>query len=95
MMSFFNVLAYAVLGLPSGFFGYFAFKRSGALRVAGFLLGLSGIGSWVTVLGLMARVEALRAGVVIGGVLFLASLVAFVWAGRSDLRVTSPARSHT
>lgn len=85
MMAFVNVLAYAVLGIPTAFFGYALFREARALRVAGLCLGLSGIGSWLSVLGLVAGIAALRAGVVIGGVLFLLALVAFVGGSRREL----------
>ena len=85
MMAFVNVFAYAVLGVPSGFFGYLAYRKAPQLRFSGFCLAASGIGSWLSVLGMVVGVPALRSGVVIGGVLFLLALLTFVWGTRRDL----------
>lgn len=77
--SFFNLLAYAILGIPSLVFGVALARESGRwLRAAGRLLSLSAIGSVAGFAGAITRFDLLRAGAVAGGVLFLFALVALV-----------------
>jgi hypothetical protein len=75
-VAFFNVLAYAILAIPSIVFGKALAGRSErALRAGGALLALSGGACLIGLAGTISRVESLRAGVVVGGCLFLLALV--------------------
>jgi hypothetical protein len=74
-----NNLAYAVLGVPSIIFGILMLKSAHALRLGGFLLGLSGIASIAGIIGIAAQSTWLGQGSMIGGVLFLLALVPMSW----------------
>jgi len=75
-VAFFNVLAYAILAIPSIVFGkVLAGRAERALRAGGVLLALSGGACLIGLAGTIAKVESIRAGVVVGGCLFLLALV--------------------
>jgi len=81
--AFFNNLAYAVLGIPSILFGIILTRHNSPSRLAGVLLGLSGLACMVGVIGSLIHNQALRNGSLVGGVLFLcavAPLSALAWS---------------
>ncbi len=91
--SFFNLLAYAILGIPSLVFGVALAREPGRwLRAAGRLLALSAIGSVAGLAGAITRFDPLRAGAVVGGVLFLFALLALVVGLSRTEASPSPAR---
>lgn len=75
-MAFFNGLAYALFGIPSLIFG-FILVQSGrsVMKVGGGIFALSGTASLLGVIGFLAQSEILGKGVLVGGILFLFSLV--------------------
>ncbi len=75
LAAFLNGLAYAILGIPSIIFGVALTHVSGIMRLAGLLLVLSGIASIIGLIGLMAANPALQLGSIVGGGLFLLSLL--------------------
>lgn len=86
--SFFNLLAYAILGIPSLVFGAALARRPGRwLRAAGILLCLSAIGSVLGLVGACAHIEPLRAGVIAGGGLFLFALLALTVGCAREQRI--------
>jgi hypothetical protein len=74
-MGIVNGLAYAVLGIPSLIFGLLLCGGSSLMRVAGVLLILNGIACFAGPLGLITGIPVLELGTVVGGLLFLMSLV--------------------
>jgi hypothetical protein len=79
-ISIVNNLAYAVLGIPSVIFGTLLLKSDSALRTGGALLALNGIACIAGFIGIAARITWLARGSVVGGVLFLLSLVFLSWS---------------
>jgi len=72
--AFANVLAYAVLGIPSMVYGIVLMRHAGSLRWAGGFLSTSGLASIIGLSGLVARVLPLTMATSVSGVLFLAAL---------------------
>jgi hypothetical protein len=73
-INFLNNLAYGLLGVPSIIFGALLARRGGLLRTAGVLLILNGIACIIGVAGILAGIELLTWGSIIGGVFFLLAL---------------------
>ncbi len=73
--SFFNNLAYGLLGIPSILFGLILFRRSLSLRLGGILLALNGVACILGVVGILIGSELLGLGSVVGGVFFLIALI--------------------
>lgn len=70
-----NVLAYAVLGIPSLIYGLEMLRRGPLMRAAGILLGLNGIAALLGFVGLVTQNSILMSGVIISGVFFALSLI--------------------
>jgi len=70
-----NVLAYAVLGIPSVLYGLEMMRRGRLMRAAGILLALNGIAALIGFVGLAAHSQLLMSGVIISGFLFALSLI--------------------
>jgi len=73
-----NQLAYAILGIPSIIFGGLLIKDKRVSTLGGWLLALNGVSCIIGIIGTVANSEILAVGSVIGGALFLFSLVAIV-----------------
>ena len=73
-VAFFNNLAYAILGIPSIIFGWALFRGNRALRIAGWLLAISGIASLFWIVGFISGSKLLSMGTLIGGVIFWLAL---------------------
>lgn len=73
IIGFLNGMAYAILGIPSIIFGQLLFK-SGA-RFSGLFLLLNGISCMIGIIGYLAASSILEFGTVLGGMLFLTSLI--------------------
>ena len=77
-MAAMNQLAYGLLGIPSVIFGILLIKNK-EISIAGeWLLMLNGVLCILGVIGTASGIEGLSAGSVIGGALFLFSLIAIV-----------------
>jgi hypothetical protein len=70
-----NGLAYAILGIPSVIYGAFLHRDGGLRRAAGILLALSGAASIAGLAGYVVPNELLGLGTVLGGLIFLLSLI--------------------
>jgi len=70
-----NVLAYAILAVPSAIFGLVVLRREGRPVFSGALLAASGVSSVVGFVGAMTGSGSLETGVLAGGGLFLVALV--------------------
>jgi len=77
--SIFNNLAYAILGIPSILYGAILYRMRRSLRLGAILLALNGVACIAGVIGVSLRSSPLSLGSVVGGVLFLAALVALGW----------------
>jgi hypothetical protein len=79
-MSFLNNLAYAVLGVPSVIFGMLLLNHRAPAQAAGGLLALNGIACIVGLVGVLFKLPWLNLGSLVGGVLFLLSLILLAMA---------------
>ena len=80
-VSFFNGLAYALLGIPSIIFGIALLRGDDRLlKTGGVLLALNGVACILGVIGDLSNLTLLRLGGVIGGVLFFFALIFMVWS---------------
>jgi hypothetical protein len=70
-----NILAYAVLGIPSLLYGLEMLHRGPLMRAAGILLCMNGIAALLGFVGLTTHSTILMNGVMISGVLFALSLI--------------------
>lgn len=77
-ISVLNQLAYGILGIPSIIFGMLLVKNKRISTLGGWLLTLNGLSCIVGGIGTVANNEIFATGSVIGGALFLFSLVAIV-----------------
>jgi len=78
-MTFFNGLAYGILGIPSILYGARLWQRGGALRWGGLLLALNGAACILGVIGSLAGSALLSQGVMVGGFLFLVAMFPLAW----------------
>jgi hypothetical protein len=77
----FNNLAYAILGIPSIIFGIVMVRQgTAAMRLAGILLGLSGVASIIGIVGVVAGDTLAGMGSGLGGILFFLALLPLTWA---------------
>ena len=74
LIGFTNGMAYAILGIPSIIYGYLLYKES--KKYTGIFLALNGLFCIVGIIGYVIRNAAMSMGVLIGGVVFLISLIA-------------------
>jgi len=77
MVGFLNGLAYALLGIPSIVFGVLLYRRM--KKISGIILLLSGIMCIVGFTGYLTDSKMLSLGIMIGGILFLLSLISMVF----------------
>ena len=77
---FANVLAYAVLGIPSVMFGALLWGRSRIWNGVAALLIFSAVADVVALLGLIADNQPLKMGVLVGGGLFWVALLLMIAA---------------
>jgi hypothetical protein len=77
LTAFTNSLAYAIVGVPSLIFGVINLNEKPTLRLAGSLLGMSGLASIIGFAGIIFKNRFLIDGTVVGGILFLLSLFMF------------------
>jgi hypothetical protein len=70
-----NGLAYAMLGIPSIIFGLLLAREPGKRRVGGWLLALSGVLSFIALVGLAVDRPALAATTLVSGVVYLVAVV--------------------
>jgi len=75
-IGFINGLAYAVLGITSIIYGYMLMKR--AKKVSGSLLLLNGVLCIIGFVGYILQNKVLSTGVLLGGIVFLLSLIFIV-----------------
>jgi hypothetical protein len=73
-INFLNNLAYGLLGVPSIIFGALLARKGTLLKAAGVLLILNGSACILGVAGIIAGVELLTWGSIVGGVFFLLAL---------------------
>lgn len=83
MIGFLNGLAYAILGIPSILFGILLYRRS--KRVSGAFLQLNGMMCMIGFIGYITGSRAVSLGIMIGGILFLLSLISMVFEFRKEL----------
>jgi hypothetical protein len=81
-ISVINIMAYAVLGVPSILFGILMLRSGAVLRLGGIFLLLSGIAGIVGFVGIAAQSIWLGNSSLVGGILFLAALVCMSWGYR-------------
>jgi hypothetical protein len=74
-----NNIGYAVLGIPSVVYGMILINARPALRLGGFLLGLSGLASILGLIGIVLKNVSLGTGSVVGGGVFLLALIPLSW----------------
>lgn len=80
-----NVLAYAVLGIPSVIFGILLLRGATARKAAGALLALNGVVAILGFVGVVARSSALAfAGAAGSGLLFWLALFPLTWSFLRD-----------
>jgi hypothetical protein len=77
LVAFTNSLAYAVIGLTFIIFVIINLRENPTLRLAGSLLGMSGLASIIGFIGLLSGSNHLTGGTAWGGILFLLSLILF------------------
>ncbi|MCG8402033.1 MAG: hypothetical protein MJA84_10595 [Firmicutes bacterium] len=82
LIGFINGLAYAILGVPSIIYGYMLIKDMKKLSVL-FIL-LNGILCIVGIIGFMIKNNIMSNGVMLGGIVFLISLVVMVLEFRNN-----------
>lgn len=73
LVGYLNGLAYAILGIPSIIFGLLLIKKQ--KRFTGAFLSLSGFMSIIGIIGFMMKNIILSSGIMIGGIVFLLSLI--------------------
>ena len=73
-----NQVAYAILGIPSIIFGVLLIRDKKVSSLGGWLLTLNGVSCIIGVIGTVVNNEMLAVGSVIGGALFLFSLIAII-----------------
>jgi hypothetical protein len=73
--AFFNNLAYAILAIPSILFGLLLLGRNRNLQVSGILMALNGVACLAGIVGILMGNTLLGSGSLVGGVLFLLSLI--------------------
>jgi hypothetical protein len=78
-VTFFNGLAYAILGIPSIIFGIALSKHQRPQRIAGALLALNGVACILGIVGWLVGSDLLGSGTLIGGVLYLLALPFMIW----------------
>ncbi len=90
LAEFVNILAYAVLGIPSVVFGALLWGRSRMWSGAAALLILSAVADVVALLGLVVESQLLIMGVLVGGFLFWAALLLMIVALREEAEYSPP-----
>jgi len=75
-IGFVNGLAYAILGIPSIIYGYMLSKSQ--KRISGLLLLINGVLCIIGIVGYILQNTILSAGILLGGVVFLVSLIFIV-----------------
>ncbi len=73
LIGFLNGLAYAILGIPSIIFGVLLIRKT--KKYSGLFLLLSGISSIVGLAGYILNNTVIALGIMVGGILFLLSLI--------------------
>jgi hypothetical protein len=74
-MAFINGMAYAILGIPSVIFGLIMINKRRMMKIAGILILLSGILSFIGIIGNAINNAILNKGVVISGFVFWLALI--------------------
>ena len=74
-ISVINLLAYALLGIPSIIFGWAMLKLVRLWTIAGLLLGLSGLGSNIALIGTLMQNSTLASVTLISGFLYAVALI--------------------
>ncbi len=70
-----NAISYAILGIPSIIFAVIMFRKNKGLRVGSILLALSGVFSFVAVVGVAAKNPLLGMMTLVSGFLYMVSLI--------------------
>lgn len=86
-VSILNILAYAVLGIPSIIYGVMLTKAGKVMRIGAILLILNGVLCNIGLIGVMTETNWMKLGTMLGGILFLAALIpvsASLFSGRED-----------
>ena len=73
IVGFLNGMAYAILGIPSVIYGYLLMKE--AKKFSGLFLISNGIACFIGIIGYMTDCPVLSFGTMLGGVLFVVSLI--------------------
>ena len=73
LVGFLNGLAYAILGIPSIIYGVLLYRK--AKRLSGVFLLINGIMCITGVIGYIMNSAVFALGVMIGGIVFLLSLI--------------------
>lgn len=88
LIGFINGLAYAILGIPSIMYGYMLINDT--KRLSGLFMLLNGISCIVGIIGSMIQNNIMSKGIMLGGIVFLISLVFMVLEFRNNtLKSTS------
>jgi hypothetical protein len=93
LVSFFNNLAYAVLGIPSIIYGYVLAKGDKTMAAAGMLLALNGVACILGIIGIAMGNSLLSWGSAIGGGLYFLSLIPLSYGFLRNPQATIPHRS--
>ena len=93
-----EILPYALLGIPSITFGVTLFRQPGkAVRTGGLLLAVSGICTIASLIGIVIESDLLLMGTMIGGLLFTLMFLPLAWGflrqEAAPQRVAAPAVS--
>jgi hypothetical protein len=92
---FANILAYAVLGIPSVVFGALLWGRSRMWSGTAALLIFSAVVDALALLGLIVESQLLKMGVLVGGFLFWTALLLMLVALREEAEHSSPSALST
>lgn len=82
IIGFVNGMAYAILGIPSMIYGFLMFKES--KKISGVLITLNGIFCIIGIVGYTINNSILSMGVMIGGIVFMGSLVALAFEFKNN-----------
>ena len=84
LIGYLNGLAYAILGIPSIIFGILLFLKS--IRLSGILLASNGLFCIIGIIGYILNNSILSTGTMIGGILFLLSLIFMIIDFRTSIK---------
>ena len=74
-VGFVNVLAYAILGIPSTILGILMVRKAQGLRIGSGLLAVSGVLSMVALVGVAVKSTVLASTTLLSGAIYLAAII--------------------